>query len=226
MNKSIWFTSLAGLNDKSEYASSELYYNKKIINEFHHERVSAANRRFILSFSELADDLNQWRLYGDNGTGVCLEFDFKSPEFLFGQQAIKIIPGNIIYTNDFFNILKNLHEKYSQKDIDIEYRDLEILKHFIKNTDYENEKEYRLIIYKEKTSVKRNWYLNRYNILNSYQQIGLNKLPITLKNIIVGPKCSERDLNIGQLKLFLQDNPIYKNNQQVKVNESEISHYR
>jgi hypothetical protein len=50
---------------------------------------------YVASFSQLRDDLSQWRAYGDNGRGVCIEFD-PAPFTQFGE----FFGGEIRYGED------------------------------------------------------------------------------------------------------------------------------
>jgi hypothetical protein len=94
-NGSIWFTDVRHLNDPSEFRfgldlvkiSIQNHLNennKKSINEF----LSFSSRNldslisdvlfyYISCFSYLRDDLNQWRSYGHDGSGYCIEFSEK-----------------------------------------------------------------------------------------------------------------------------------------------------
>lgn len=94
-NGSMWFTDVRNLNDPSEFrfglslVSKELenYENKSnnnLINEFikfsqnNITKLSYNNLFcYISCFSELRDDLNQWRCYRDGGQGYCIGFSDK-----------------------------------------------------------------------------------------------------------------------------------------------------
>ena len=93
-------SNLKYLNDSNEFIEGknnviefvELYINRlknknashdfiRILNDVKDKLtkdISRTNDFFICSFSTDADDLSQWRAYGKNGSGICLEFEDSS----------------------------------------------------------------------------------------------------------------------------------------------------
>ena len=49
--------------------------NVKKINIFDFYKTFEGFNTYVISFSEKEDDLNQWRIYGENGKGCCIEFN-------------------------------------------------------------------------------------------------------------------------------------------------------
>lgn len=68
------FSGVAGLNDAKEMRSKSDVFGKKIKNPFSDYRMKIINNRYVFCMSKRGDDLNQWRLYGDDGKGICLGF--------------------------------------------------------------------------------------------------------------------------------------------------------
>jgi len=78
-----------------------------------------------------------WRLYGDNGKGVCLGFTI----------ARKSV-AKIRYINESDKdccALKEIARELYEKGIEISYADADSLQYYIKSTIYNIESEYRLI---------------------------------------------------------------------------------
>ncbi|MCG6153134.1 DUF2971 domain-containing protein [Leptospira bandrabouensis] len=131
-NNTIRFSGIAGLNDKSETYYSDYLLNKNIKNPFHHTRIKSFNSKFILSTSLNKDELNQWRLYGDNGSGVSLEFETN-----FQGNGYYFLFGKIAYGSEIFNIILDLIigliQGYNSFAI---FNQLSIWKNFVKHEDY------------------------------------------------------------------------------------------
>lgn len=94
-NKTLWATEILFMNDSkeskipfeillkllSEEKNSDI--RKKIedaqnvtkINIFDFYKAFEGFNTYVISFSEKQNDLNQWRSYGENGSGFCIEFN-------------------------------------------------------------------------------------------------------------------------------------------------------
>lgn len=220
-SKKIRFSSLVGLNDISETSYSDFLLNRNIKKELHYKRIESFNSRFVFSNTEMKDDLNQWRLYGDDGKGVCLEFAQNK-----NKSDYFIIFGKIIYGHDVFTILNNLvlNLLYNYDSFLI-FNRLDLWKNFIKHKDYTSEKELRLIFHNtKKYGLEKDIFfsVNRYGIFCPYVEFDLEDLPFNLIGINLGPKCYNKDLNQAQLKYYLSKNSFKK----IKVEISDKDHYR
>jgi hypothetical protein len=110
-----------------EFSKNEIIFeNSEINNEL---SIGVFLGRYVFSMSELADDLTQWRSYGDHGNGVCLGFSVKEIEkykFIARRPigAAASIHRNVklfkvIYDNDLQNefidkiqyFMKNIYKK-------------------------------------------------------------------------------------------------------------------
>ena len=70
-----------------------------------------ANVCFICCFSNIRDDLNQWRAYGDDGKGICIGFD---KSFFEGLAKGRFFAENVTYKTK-----EELHSIISEKLISI-----------------------------------------------------------------------------------------------------------
>lgn len=102
---------------------------------------------YILSFSELEDDLNMWRLYANEGKGVCLIFDRAEIERM---QSGNTCAMSVVYANEQ-NLLRQIehtkqiyHQCIPNADVVDDYRELPA---FIKKEEYGVEQEFRLAKY-------------------------------------------------------------------------------
>lgn len=181
--------SIVGMNDKSEVD----YFNKKVY-RIQNDNQDTTNDIFISSFSSLEDDLTMWRLYGDDGRGVCLVFEQKSTPKRFMQEVV-------CYEEEPINVLRELVE------LGWTFRNAEEWKHFFKANEYAAENEYRLLYRKTDENNKfineEDWFVREdTGIVSKYITFDLNaeEFPLKLHKVIVGPKCTEHNLNIEQLR--------------------------
>ncbi len=102
----LWMTNIFYLNDSSEYSHifdflrSELSRHRDIlaplglldhIDEIEHVVKGLSddpvkNHHFIFSFSEIPDDLNQWRGYCRQPGGICIEFDYEKLQTILDRK--------------------------------------------------------------------------------------------------------------------------------------------
>lgn len=217
----IRMSGLAGMNDKSEtdYIEKILYGSARANSE--------VNNIFILSCSvNKNDDLTQWRLYGDDAKGVCLKFAPDKNKLNgagFFLQKIKYVDG------EYESIIKQLKDLvrhvHSLTDYKFVFRTLHKWCHFIKSEDWNVESEIRLLYIVDKCKWQvydQEWLLaNGTNILNPYMDIGLDKFPLKLEEIMLGPKCPDQETNKLQLEELIEEKSM-----KITVSLSSIKHYR
>lgn len=212
-NKSYRLNCIVGMNDPTEIDYFEDYVGPDYLRYLHEGK----NDIFISSCSTLADDLTMWRLYGDNAKGVCIEFDVRGSDFGCVKNLVSYADKN--GKNVKLNIVRDLIE------CGLDLRGLEKWKHFFKPYEYSIEKEYRVLLTKKynENDEKRKWVItNNSSILNPVYDIDLDAKPISMKRIILGPKCPEREINKKQLEVMMKENGITG----IKVCESKIMNYR
>lgn len=209
-------------NDKTEIGFLEEYIrNYKEDFDEECDKYLFADKEFITSFTTRIDDLDMWRLYGDNARGVCMVFERinKDSDELF----------NISYIAEKSDVLEKIAKlQDALKDNSIRFR-MNLLKkyqHFLKLSDYSSESECRLMVNSEKTD---GWFINRDNgILTPYIEKKLvreveedNIYPFRLSGIILGPASREQTANMMQI-LYMAAQCQYS----LFVKQSKITSYR
>lgn len=203
---------LAGMNDKSEidYFDNNLGEASKIENDI-----------FISSCSLLKDDLTMWRLYGDDGKGVCLALEIKDTSF-DSYSLLKVDYGSKSSGHKKIDLLKELRDKA------FSFKEINKWKHFFKPYEFRIEKEVRILFSSAEfpgKDLQKKWVKTFNNsIVNPVVDIPLDEksFPFKLKKIILGPKFPEADLNQKQLKEMIKDLKIGK----IRVLSSKITNYR
>lgn len=217
----IRINSIVGMNDKTETNFMiEMIKNFRESIEKEGDEYILANRKFITSFSRKKDDLNMWRLYGDNARGVCLVFAPKSPQDGSLRKIKYVAEGDelMLKINKLMTALK-------EKNINFCFNKILSNQHFIKHEDYVNEDEYRYYLESDKPA---GWYINNdNNVMTPYVEKdlfgnGANSFPFQLKSIILGPAMVAQDVNFFQIKTLLNVNRIFS----INIEKSKISSYR
>lgn len=229
-NQTIRMNGIAGMNDTTEvnYIEKYIYNTDTSYGKRTDADLLAINSTFITSCSnsELKDDLTQWRLYADDGKGVCLVFNVKN-----STSANEFILSEIQYVDEDFmpeeiQLLRKISLAIESKTkMKLIYNNMHQWCHFYKPKDYEIEKEVRLQFIK-KIDEETDWVnANSINIINTFTTINLLKndeFPLILKEIILGPKFPEKDINMGQIRTLLNT----KGFVDVEVKLSRIHNYR
>lgn len=175
-------------NDKSAYLD-----NKTIIN--------FARKRYITSFTSKIDDLTMWRLYGDNGKGVCLLFHepFESGYFY-----------PVDYLGDKSAILKESNkicEELKKHGFCFTFKSLQtIWQYFLKPSGFSDENELRYL--RIDNNKPDGYSLASNDIISTYRDLLLieeegqegNTFPAHLVGIILGPNVKNVEINKLQLE--------------------------
>lgn len=206
---------LAGMNDKSEgyYWDEAVSGTKQFPNE-------TINEYFISSFSKIKDDLTLWRLYGNDGKGVCLTFKLKTRINLDNVVLSKL--KYVTKEDNCFKFFKELREK------NFVFQDIELWKCLFKPIEYKDEKEYRLIMRGKGGDLKvkeSGFYITNDNsIINPYIIFDMSSddFPLELEEITLGPKCPELQVNVVQLMHLLKNSGLSG----IEVSESSVKTYR
>ena len=139
-------------------------------------------------------------------------------------QKNSLTPSKIRYKKKTVRIRKNNSENLNQEQITNEIRFSPVYEVLgIKPKDYKIEAEVR-VLYENKKIKKPHWFLAKpINVLSSYIDVELNDdFPLKLKEIILGPKCPEKETNRDQLNVLLKRMDF----ENVKVDFSKIDNYR
>ena len=230
--------SVVGMNDTTERNYYALYVKKKFSKQIKsmddHEmsNIFPSNNDFHYYITSLMpkknyDNLDMWRIYGDDGKGVMLEYEVNNHLL-----SSNFFLSNILYetSKDSNGVIKflfylMLYDFGGGRHIQFHFWN--VWQHMFKPYEYRNEKEIRLL-YMSK-DVDR-WVLNeQYNILMPIKLFSLygvkctkQEFPLKLKRILLGPKIMEKTTNKEMLKIALSN--IGFND--VEVEYSSIYSYR
>lgn len=188
---------------------------------------------YIASFSLKSDDLEQWRAYAKNGSGVCIGFDTDKktnyPHFLTQawmlrkvvyDDKIKIWILHSIIIKYFYEYKKDkLKGVYTDKDDYIKSLTDSLVRIYInfKNKAFESEREVRLV-YATNDPLElfnKKYYRNINNVLVPYICTNDSKLKnedgekleidlLPITKIIVGPTVNQ-DVTTRSVKNFIKD---------------------
>lgn len=200
--------SIIGMNDRSELNFINQYlYSEKTISTYDDstfESLYEANRRYITSFTTLIDDLNMWRLYGNDSAGVCLVF-----ESITTQSIPLLYP--VCYVDDERRSpimkVKLFIDELKKEGINFSFNSLNQWRNFFKSKNYSYEKEYRLLVIE---NIPTGWMICQDNgILMPYIEKKINNglynnindkyFPLKLSEVILGSKMQGKEENIYQL---------------------------
>ncbi|MGX8689076.1 MAG: DUF2971 domain-containing protein [Bacteroidaceae bacterium] len=219
----IRMNSIVSMNDKTETDFlKEVIRNYKEDYECDYDKYLFADKEFITSFTTRIDDLDMWRLYGDNARGVCMVF-WRNPNADDKLYKINYIdPGKEDLTKAY-----DLMEAMEKKGIRFRLDVMQKYRHYLKHVDYKNEDEYRLLTQSDDPD---GWFINRDNgILTPYVAKPLRKTgpieaddyPFRLRRIILGPAMKEKQVNVEQVFYLIHQYGYY-----LSVEESGIDSYR
>ncbi len=217
----IRFSSPAGLNDITEISSRNTMVKEPLDGELDAVRMNYITRRFIFSLTDRYDSLTQWRLYGADGTGVCLGLNLNA---LPSEKNLRF--GRIFYGKTVAAALSRIRDRIAgelQKSFD--FRQYQIWAYFIKDHDYAEESEYRIILYDDNDELtdRESWRINNYGTFYPYRDMNMASLNMELETILLGPKFKEGHLNRSMISNYL--GRFYKD-WNVKIEFSSIKSYR
>ena len=208
--------SIVGMNDRSEIS----FYDQKVLGK-RKQSGKVPERIFLSSFSALGDeDLTMWRLYGDDGRGICMVFNVEG-EFNDG------IFNGVYYTKGKEDPVKALLRLLTHYGLT--FNNISMWKHFFKPAEYEKEEEFRVILSLPKCDLankdKGGWDIaDSSKIISPYVLWDMTSpdFPLKLEKVILGPKCPESGLNARLIKILLEKTPFSN----VDITRSCIKTYR
>ena len=180
------------------------------------------NTPYIISFCGLHDDLNMWRLYGDNGKGIMFCFDYKMMKEISKLRPETVL-GRVIYSND-----EERKEKYKQalEDYDIittndPVEDMFAACAFVKKDSYKIEHEERFAVILDKDINFQNGEIimseSKKGIKNRMRGDELVpflelRFPIEiLKKIVIGYELNFEQVKDRIMEIFKQYDSLYQN---------------
>lgn len=105
----LWATHIDYLNDKTEGKIGRQVIKKLTENNPDIELKELINDVYIISFSDAEDSLPMWSMYGANGSGIMLKFDFINSDFTkynMTKCTYKDIDDVVAENQKFINLLK------------------------------------------------------------------------------------------------------------------------
>lgn len=198
---------IPGMNDTTEpnYVDNYINESDEQVWELPPQSRAAINRRFIMSCTELPDNLMQWRLYGEDAMGACIKFETKvslktNQRFYLGQVKYANSNGEhpeLLFIKGIINRIR------TELLLDFKFVLLYVWRHFFKPHGYEYEKEVRLLYIHRHVDREKKWIIAEpYSIVNPMVIFDLSQevFPLAIKEIMVGPKRPEKKLNKSQLE--------------------------
>lgn len=195
--------SITCMNDKGETSYADKYVGYGAFANSANS-VRENNDCFILSCCKegMEDNLTMWRLYGNDGKGVCLEYEVDlskvdNKEFFFAPVSY----GKQMNEHPALDFIKKIRH-WKDNGWCFELKRWYIWKHFFKSHLFKEENEVRLLyIWTEKSPDKVEWIMDASNNIASricLFPIACGRLPLKLTKAIVGPKCPEQASNVDQ----------------------------
>ena len=153
---------------------------------------------YVVSFSSLENSAQMWKLYADEGKGICLKFDTKKilEQVILRDQAKNmdtiLSACDYAISDELSKELKRLENLYNNNEFENDFFgnfkdfvDFRLKCAFLKNASYETEKEYRIV------KSDRNYSFRT----DSSGFIAFTELLIPLSCLVeiqLGPKCPKR----------------------------------
>lgn len=226
---------IASMNDKTETSYVDDYCKFPFDVNIYPNDIEKSYQSIMVNMSfisscvgeNLCDDLTMWRLYGDNGRGVCLKYrvDLKDSEDFYLAPVSYAMEDGIHPELCFMSGLAETKIKGTKFKL---YR-FSIWKHFFKPTEYRVENEIRL--YTQFTDTKKfKWVTNSDGIYFPIVEFSIkkdaNEYPLILESIILGPNFPEKETNKEQIKFRLNCTDLDCSYSYKAVVDSQIHSYR
>ena len=195
--KTFRMNSIISMNDiyEGEWINHLLYGSEKT--DENKLRIDNIKRKNILviSFTGNRDDGSMWRLYGNNGLGVCMEFEIPK------KDVTKVI---YVAANDE-NFLK-LHNKLSilgKDGISVVFKSAQDMRYIVKSSTFKVENEYRYLYDASSETLE---VANYNGLLSTFKDFhidtntgGIECLPVKISGVIIGHSIPNYNTNISIL---------------------------
>jgi len=225
-SKSLWISDLLKMNDPNELIQNATIAKKTYNSIFDLKRfdfdisnISKSDIKVLsCSFSKKGDDLNQWRSYSDDGTGICIGFnksklkEVNNISLLYdGSLGIESVRYDLNELTEQYNSLwRQVAQKYGvHKLTSVQKENITAIlwrnSATFKNEYYQDEEEIRIFkkISLNKSSVlfdeSIDFRVGKYGLTaySTLDLIGDKTSPIN--TIILGPKCPSSIEDVYQL---------------------------
>lgn len=244
-DKSLLMSSIIGMNDNSEGIYTRLYLKDKIKQGkmSHLKPYLDKNDKlesydyYITSFSRLSDDLTMWRLYGDDGKGVCLGFSS------INMFVVRFLLAPVTYADGDTGVNPILDYIFSimYKEVNgktFTFRYWPLWRMFFKSENYKIEDEVRLLFrrvnYIDADKIELMCSKRQNGIVAPRIKMYLDKshnmyatFPLQLQSVTLGPRFplkeeSKEIIDMCLQNKFKNDNGYHK----INVTLSNINDYR
>lgn len=191
-NKTFRMNSIVSMNDSTECFAFGKLLGENIEKISRYRSIVENKNVLITSFSSLYDNALMWRLYGDNGRGVCLSFSYNT-------QLTKLLP--IFYVNEMeskVQVLRNIVDKLKEDDITIYMEQENELKYYVKSSQFDYEKEYRLVHFADKKDLRIEKYGDLISFYQDFKIDNKGRVPeigINIRSVIIGKNLPFFDVN-------------------------------
>lgn len=193
-----------------------------------------SNHYFVTSLTTKQDDLDMWRFYGNDATGVCLIFRASD------DNTKDIFDINYVdFNSEMFSRIDTLLTNLKNKNVRFSILSY-VFKHLLmKPKDFKTEDEKRLIVMTTQpdgfTTYSNNIitpYIEK-RLKNNIKKKSKNTLiakasgeffPLILTKILLGPEMPNKDINRGQIEFMISN--LIEGDRRIDVEISSISCYR
>lgn len=209
-SKKMRMMSVTAMNDKLEIG--HLYGKLRNEDSTYLEdktKIYYARQRYITSFTNKIDDLTMWRLYGDDGKGVCLVF-------LEPYDCHYYFPIDYSGKNSKIYLeAKKICEELYKNGIKFAFKSLESTwQYFLKPKGFSDEQELRYL--KMDGSKPDGYLLSANGVISSYKDYFLvpdednpeKAFPAHLQGVILGPNMKNVEINKFQLEALAAEKGI------------------
>ena len=223
--------SITCMNDKGEttYADKYVSYGA-FANTL--ENVNENNNCFVLSCcNKMLEDLAMWRLYGNDGKGVRLEYvvdllKINNTEFFFAPVSY----GETAIGHPELDLIRNIRH-WGKNGWHFKLKRWYIWKHFFKSCWFKEEKEVRLLfVWTGENKEDVEWIMDSTNsIVSRICKFSFydKRFPLTLTKVIIGPKCPNQASNVDQFNYMNRQQKTMKHSPlKPAVEASKIEDYR
>ena len=191
-NKTFRMNSVVAMNDTSEtFALGNAMSDELNITDRYRSLISSKNA-LITSFCGDGDSALMWRLYGDNGKGVCLSFS-----------ASADIVKPIVYVkkegrDSKLSKLTEMIKMLKEEGIVGHIKQIDDLKYLVKSNQFEYENEYRLLRYEPDENLKIVKYGDLMSFCHDYEIESngyIKDLDLKLHEVVLGRNLPNPDIN-------------------------------
>lgn len=175
---------LCNAYDDIRRKNTDVEYYNQFPKALRYSKVIERKKNLIMCLTSRVDDAMMWRLYGDNGRGICMCFS---------------VPYNIVRPityisekNEKLRELKTIASKWTEQGINVMFTDIDKYMFFTKSIQFEYEHEYRLMKECEENSLETTKYGDLISFYKDYNFSDLEIKPVTL---YIGSNLPQRDVN-------------------------------